>query len=98
MAGKTSRENGRKGGRPKSNHTLSSEVARELIAKELSPRIPKIVKALAKKAESGDVKSAKELFDRAYGRPLQPVEQSLKIVLSDVLRSGINRDRKKYSH
>lgn len=52
MAGQTSRINGRKGGRPKSNNTLTAEATRELIAKQIQTHIPQIIDALIKKEET----------------------------------------------
>lgn len=75
MAGATSRKNGKKGGRPKSNHTLASKVKRELIAEWIAPHMEKMVMAQVRKAKKGDTKAFKELCDRAYDRPLNQEDQ-----------------------
>ena len=51
----------------------------------LEPRIERIFKALAYKAEKGDVQAAKELFDRAWGKPEQSVrvEDKRMLILDD---------------
>ncbi len=77
MAGATSRNNGKKGGRPKSNHTLESEVKRELIAEWIAPHMKKMVMVQVQKAKKGDTKAFKELCDRAYGRPVNIGEDKL---------------------
>ena len=70
MAGDISRKNGKSGGRPKGNNTLTAEIMRERIAAQLEPHVSKIVDMLIKKAEKGDIRAIRELFDRAYGRPI----------------------------
>jgi hypothetical protein len=46
---------------------------REQLLKLLKPRIVKIFKALAARAEEGDVSAIKELLDRAWGKAPQPL-------------------------
>ena len=71
MAGITSIENGKKGGRPigsKDPHTLMREKAREVLIKKVEENIEVIVSALIEKAKQGDISAVKELLDRAWGR------------------------------
>ena len=76
MAGKTSIENGRKGGRPlgsKDPHTLEREQARAFLISKIKENIEPIADALIGKAKQGDVPAIKELFDRAWGKPNQSI-------------------------
>ena len=76
MAGITSIENGKKGGRPigsKDPHTLMREKAREVLIKKVVESIEPIANALVEKAKGGDVQAVKELLDRAWGRVPQAV-------------------------
>lgn len=74
MAGKTSCENGKKGGRPKSRNTLTAEVKRESIAEWIAPHMKPMVMAQVKKAKKGDTKAFSVLCDRAYGRSVSVQE------------------------
>ena len=60
-------------GRKKGFAALEAMKQREMLVKLLQPRVKKIFAALAEKAEKGDVAAAKELFDRAWGKPDQAV-------------------------
>ena len=76
MAGITSIENGKKGGRPigsKDPHTLMREQAREILIKKVVESIEPIADALVEKAKGGDVQAVKELLDRAWGRTPQAI-------------------------
>ena len=95
MAGKTSIENGKKGGRPRSNNTLTAEVMRERIADMIAPHLEELVRTLVKKAKKGDIRAVKELFDRAWGRPIQAISTDLKDTIPTLLNS-LNMDREKY--
>ena len=68
---KTSAENGKKGGRPKSSATLQTQKQRELLLKKLEKEAGPIFNKLIEKAKAGDVAATKELFDRAYGKAPQ---------------------------
>lgn len=77
MAGQASIENGRKGGRKvgsKATHTVQAEKAKALLIKMYLEKVKPINEALLKKAMDGDIQAIKELHDRVWGRPLQPVE------------------------
>lgn len=72
-------------GRPKSQATIQAQIQREQLVELLEPRVEKIFAALAAKAEKGDVQAAKELFDRAWGKPEQTVavEDKRMLILDD---------------
>lgn len=81
MAGTISVENGKKGGRPKSSHTIETEAAKKLIAEMVNAKIVPMIEAQIKKAEKGDKGAFDSLMDRAHGRPAQSVEIKGDIVL-----------------
>lgn len=61
-------------GRPKSTATIEAQLQREMLIAFLEPHVEKIAKALLTKAKKGDVQAAKELFDRAWGKPSQNID------------------------
>jgi hypothetical protein len=73
MAGQTSIENGKKGGRPKAAHTISAEAGKALLISMYLERIKPINEALLSKAEQGDIQAIRELHDRVYNKATQPV-------------------------
>lgn len=73
MAGATSIENGKKGGRPKAAHTILAEKAKQELIQAYMAHIKPINAALVKKATEGDIQAIKELHDRVYGRAAQPI-------------------------
>ena len=73
MAGITSIENGKKGGRPKATHTITAEAGKAMLIKMYLERIIPINKALLDKAEAGDIQAIRELHDRVYNKAAQPV-------------------------
>ena len=77
MAGQTSKENGKKGGRPKGYVALEAEKARQLITERINEHLESIISALIKKAKSGDIRAIRELFDRSWGKPVQAVNASV---------------------
>ncbi len=77
MAGEASRENGKKGGRPKGTPTvvtIAREKAREYLSRRVEEEIAPIADNLIKKAKTGDVPAIKELFDRAWGKSKESVD------------------------
>ena len=74
MAGQTSKQNGKKGGRPKGYAAIKAETAREMIASKLGEHLGPILDVMIKQAKKGDIRVIKELFDRAWGKPEQPTE------------------------
>lgn len=88
MAGETSKENGKKGGRPKGFNAINAEKAKQVLIKAYLKRVKPINEALLSKAESGDIQAIKELHDRVYGKAPQDVkvggEVGIKILRLDV--------------
>lgn len=72
MAGNASRENGKKGGRPKGYAALQAEMQRANIAAELSKHMKPIIATAIKGAIAGDKDDRNWLTDQAYGKPTQP--------------------------
>lgn len=79
-----SRENGRKGGRPKGMNAINAEKGKALLIAMYLENIKPINEALLKKAKEGDLGAIKELHDRVYGKSLQPIsgEFTGKMILS----------------
>jgi hypothetical protein len=75
-ASKASRENGKKGGRPKGYAALEAEQARILVAKKLAEFFEPIVDMAIEQAITGDSVARAWLVDRAYGRPAQSVDHT----------------------
>lgn len=76
MAGITSIENGKRGGRPvgsKDPHTFEREQARAVLIEKVKENIEPIADALIDKARQGDVQAIRELLDRAWGKTPQAV-------------------------
>lgn len=57
-------------GRKRGFSAIEVEKARELISRRLSDNLEPILDKLILQAKNGDIKATRELFDRAYGRPL----------------------------
>lgn len=81
MAGKTSAENGKKGGRPKGYAAIEAEKAREYIAKRVSEELEPIISKAIEQAQAGDSNARKDLLDRAYGKPKEVVEHQGEVSL-----------------
>lgn len=76
MPGESSKKNGRKGGRPVGRLGISTLMAiktKEEFIKKVNENLQPIFDALLKKAESGDVAALREILDRAWGKPVQPL-------------------------
>jgi hypothetical protein len=73
MAGDTSRENGKKGGRKKGLATIEADKMKEYIAKRVAENGEAIVSVLLEKSLDGDIPAIKELFDRGFGKATQPL-------------------------
>ena len=76
MAGDASRENGKKGGRPKGYAALQAEKQREYVAKQLEIHWAPIVKKTIELAENGDKAAREWLADQAFGKPKQAIDLS----------------------
>lgn len=57
-------------GRKQGFSAIEAEKARELVCQKLSDNLEPILDKLIMQAKNGDIKATRELFDRAYGRPL----------------------------
>ena len=69
----TSRENGKKGGRPKGYAALQAEKARIFIAEQVEQYWGPIVKKAIQQAIKGDKYAREWLYDRGYHKPRQTV-------------------------
>lgn len=76
MAGDQSRENGRKGGRPKGYAALEAERQRIYVAKRLAKSFAPIVSTAIRQAKKGDKYAREWLTDRAFGKATQFVDHS----------------------
>lgn len=68
MAGDISRENGRKGGRPKSEASILAERARIRLAQKISEELEPLMDAQIEQAKKGNTAAFKELLDRGFGK------------------------------
>lgn len=88
MAGQTSIENGKKGGRPKGYSAIQAEKAREVLVKMVTDEIEPIGLKLIEEGKKGNIQAIKELFDRAFGKAPQALTGAdggvLKIVFDQV--------------
>ncbi len=79
----TSSENGKLGGRPKGSkawHTLEAEKGKAALIEAYLKNIRPINEALIAKATAGDIQAIRELHDRVYGKPNQPIEGKLDVI------------------
>lgn len=67
-----SAENGKKGGRPRSEATI----LREVLIRKIEENAEPIAEALLKKGMTGDVQALRELLDRGLGKPQQSVDHT----------------------
>lgn len=65
---KTSRDNGKLGGRPKAARTVAAEQFRDYVSMRIVEQQEPLIDALMEKGLKGDVSSIKELLDRAFGK------------------------------
>ncbi|MFZ2149755.1 MAG: hypothetical protein WAV15_01175 [Minisyncoccia bacterium] len=61
-------------GRKKGFSAVEAEKAREFIVEQVNASLEPIVSSLIDRAKKGDIRATQILFDRAYGRPLTPIE------------------------
>lgn len=78
MPGEKSRENGKKGGRPKGAKALEALAYRELLLKRIEEEREPIIQALIDKAKSGDIKAIQEINERHLGKVIAPVDVTSK--------------------
>lgn len=67
----TAPENGKLGGRPKSEATLRAQFARDYISKQVEDSLAPIVARAITQAITGDDKARDWLSDRAWGKAIQ---------------------------
>jgi hypothetical protein len=60
-------------GRPKAQHTIEAEAAKAALVEAFVKDKEKIFAALIKRAKAGDVPAIKELFERVWGKAVQPI-------------------------
>jgi hypothetical protein len=61
------------GGRPKSEATIRTQLARDYISEQLAKDLPALYSSIAAKALDGDVPAFKELCDRGWGKAVQAI-------------------------
>lgn len=90
MAGQASRENGKKGGRPKGQATIEREKMKDYIAQKVAENGEAIVACLLAKALDNEnpqqIAAVKELFDRGFGKPVQALAGDTDNPLTVVIR------------
>lgn len=91
MAGQASKENGKKGGRPKGSlakSTLDALEIKQLYIEKAKEHALPMLEALVKKGLEGDVPAIKEFNDRVYGKAPQAVTgfdgKELKVIFDSV--------------
>ncbi len=76
MAGDTSRENGKKGGRKIASHTLEAQEQRKKAIAMVDAELEAIFAPQIEKAMKGDTSAFNAVLDRAWGKPLQAMEMT----------------------
>lgn len=61
-------------GRKKGFSAIEAEKAREFIIQRVNASLEPIIDSLISKSKQGDIRATQILFDRAYGRPITPIE------------------------
>ena len=61
-------------GRKKGFSGIQAEKSREYIIRQVEDSLKPIVAGLISRAKQGDLKAVQILFDRAFGKPLIPIE------------------------
>ncbi len=64
-------------GRKVGYSAIESEKAREFIVSRVNKSLEPIITGLIDRAQKGDTRAIQILFDRAYGRPITPIEAIL---------------------
>ena len=67
-AAEASRENGKLGGRPKSEATIRTQLAREYISLQMKDSLPAITAKAITQAIEGDYKAREWLSERSWGK------------------------------
>lgn len=84
MAGQTSIENGKKGGRPLSSKTLIAQKIKERIAEKLYKRLDPIIDAMLDKAEGGLLEVSAD-GGKTYQKGHLPDSLAFKTILEQVV-------------
>ena len=84
MAGNTSRENGKKGGRPISSKTLVAQKIKERMAQKLYERMDPIIDAMLDKAEGGLLEVSAD-NGKTYQKGHLPDSVAFKTILEQVV-------------
>ena len=74
-------------GRKKGFSAIEAEKAREFIVEKVNASLEPIIAKLIQLAKKGDLRAIQILFDRAYGRPITPIEANIEqgLTISDLL-------------
>lgn len=73
-------------GRKRGFSALEAEKAREFIVGRVNASLEPIVSALINRAKQGDNRAIQILFDRAYGRPITPIEAEVVDTVNHIIR------------
>lgn len=73
-------------GRKRGYSAIEAEKAREFIVGRVNASLEPIISALINRAKQGDNKAIQILFDRAYGKPLTPIEADVVDTMKYVIR------------
>ncbi len=76
LAADASAENGKKGGRPKSEATIRTQAARDYISLQVADSLSEIVEKAITQAIEGDYKAREWLSNRAWGKPLESIDHT----------------------
>lgn len=74
MAGDISRQNGKKGGRPKGEASILAERARIRLAQKITEELEPLMEAQIEQAKKGNTAAFKELLDRGFGKVKESVD------------------------
>ena len=77
-------------GRKRGFAAIRAEEARKYISEQVANSLESIMRALIKKARAGDIRAAKELFDRAWGRSVESVRMEGGINLPIPILAGLS--------
>lgn len=94
MVKNTSHGGARKGaGRKKGSaapHTLKAQTLKENLIAMYEKEAGPINRALLNKAKEGDISAIKELYDRVFGKSMQPISADVKARLQIAFDSAFN--------
>lgn len=64
-------------GRKKGFSAIEAESARKFIVEQVNASLEPIISKLIQLAKKGDLRAIQILFDRAYGRPITPIQANI---------------------